>query len=70
MNSSEKTNHLKKVQELRESLRPENFDEWVCLAGDYRDMTEVQEWGKEGEKEQLLEQYLNFQQWMKDNPEK
>ncbi|MAK26387.1 MAG: hypothetical protein CMA02_03845 [Euryarchaeota archaeon] len=65
MNSVERET---KIRELRESQRPDNFDAWVCLGGDYRDMAEVQEWAKEGEKEELLEQYSEFQVWMEKNP--
>ena len=65
MNSVERET---KVRELRESQRPDNFDAWVCLGGDFRDMAEVQEWAKEGEKEELLEQYSEFQVWMEKNP--
>ena len=36
-----------KIKNLRESLRPNNFDAWVCLGGDFRDMAEVQEWVQE-----------------------
>lgn len=59
--------HQEKIRELRESLLPENFDAWVCLGGDFRDMAEVQEWGKEGELEELLGQYYEFQAWVKEN---
>ena len=57
-----------KIRELRESVRPETFDAWVCLGGDFRDMAEVQEWAKEGEKEELLSQYAEFQVWLTNNP--
>ena len=61
-------NRQTKIRELRESLRPENFDAWLCLGGDFRDMKELQEWGEEGEKEELLSQYLEFRVWMYENP--
>jgi hypothetical protein len=66
MSSSE---HQTRVQECRVSLRPNNFNAWVCLGGDFRDMAEVQEWAKEGVKEELLAQYAEFQVWMENNPE-
>ena len=62
------TERQTRVRELRESLRPENFDAWVCLGGDYRDLAEVQEWGKEGVEEELFRQYECFQEWMSNNP--
>jgi hypothetical protein len=61
-------NRQTKIRELRESLRPENFDAWLCLGGDFRDMKELQEWGEEGEKEELLSQYSEFRVWMEENP--
>jgi len=57
-----------KVRELRESLRPENFDAWVCLGCEFRDMAEVQEWASEGKREDLLSQYAEFQVWLTNNP--
>lgn len=62
------TERQTRVRELRESLRPENFDAWVCLGGDYRDLAEVQEWAKEGVEEELFRQYECFQVWMSNNP--
>lgn len=56
------------VRLLREGVRPDNFDAWICLGGDYRDMTEVQEWAKDEEKEELFARYADFQVWMKNNP--
>jgi len=61
-------NRQTKIRELRESLRPENFDAWLCLGGDFRDMKELQEWGEEGEKEELLSQHSEFKVWMEENP--
>jgi hypothetical protein len=31
-------------------------------------MKELQEWGEEGEKEELLSQYSEFQVWLEENP--
>ena len=61
-------NRQTKIRELRESLRPENFDAWLCLGGDFRDMAELQEWGEEGVKEELLSQYSEFKVWLAENP--
>jgi len=55
------------IQKLREELCPDNFDAWVCLGGDFRDMAEVQEWATDEEKARLLSQYSDFQIWMRDN---
>ena len=59
---------IQKIEELRKSLRPENFDEWVCLGGEYRDMVEVQEWSTCEEKDELLSRYADFQSWLRENP--
>ena len=56
-----------KIKNLRESLRPNNFDAWVCLGGDFRDMAEVQEWATHKEKEQLMYEYTRFTEWLKIN---
>lgn len=56
-----------KIRKLRESLIPDNFDAWVCLGGDFRDMREVQEWATEEEKAELLAQYSEFRAWVKEN---
>ena len=56
-----------KIKKMRESLRPNNFDAWVCLGGDFRDMAEVQEWATSKEKEKLMEEYSRFTEWLKRN---
>lgn len=58
---------LTQIRELREEVRPDNFDAWVCLGGDFRDMAEVQEWATDEEKTRLRAQYSDFQIWMRDN---
>jgi hypothetical protein len=56
------------IRELREEVRPDNFDAWVCLGGDFRDSAEVQEWATDEEEEELLARYADFQVWLRDNP--
>ena len=56
------------IRELREEVRPDNFDAWLCLGGDFRDLVEVQEWATDEEKEELLTRYADFQVWLRDNP--
>ena len=66
--SSFSDERIAQIKKWREESRPDNFDAWVCLGGDYRDMAEVQEWGTYEEKEELLSQYADFQSWLRENP--
>ena len=42
-----------RIEELRERIRPETFDGWLCLGGNYRDLAEAQEWASHEEIEKL-----------------
>jgi len=55
----EEKEHLKKHNRI-ENVKPCSFDEWVCLGGEYRDMSEVQEWAPDNVKEKLLVDYRLF----------
>ena len=59
---------IAQIKKWREESRPDNFDAWVCLGGEYRDMAEVQEWATAEKKEELLSQYESFQTWLQENP--
>ena len=56
------------IKKWREESRPDNFDAWVCLGGEFRDMAEVQEWGTDKKREELLCQYDEFRVWLQENP--
>jgi hypothetical protein len=66
--SSISVERIAQIKKWREELRPDNFDAWVCLGGEYRDMAEVQEWASEGVEEELSRQYECFRVWMSNNP--
>ncbi len=66
--SSNSAERISQIKKWREELRPDNFDAWVCLGGEYRDMAEVQEWATDEKKEELLSQYEDFQTWLQGNP--
>jgi hypothetical protein len=66
--SSVTAERLALIKGWREERRPDNFDAWVCLGGEYRDMAEVQEWATDEKKEELLSQYDDFQTWLLGNP--
>ena len=66
--SSVTAKRLALIKGWREELRPDNFDAWVCLGGEYRDMAEVQEWATDEKREELLSQYDDFQTWLRENP--
>ena len=67
--SSLSAERVAQIKEWREESRPDNFDAWVCLGGEFRDMAEVQEWATDEKKEELLCQYDDFQRWLRENPQ-
>ena len=54
------TARAKEIEELRERLKPDDFDAWVCLGGDYRDLAEVQEHATWEEARELSLAYTAF----------
>jgi hypothetical protein len=50
----------KRIEDLRNLLKPNTFDAWVCLGGDYRDQAEVQEWATKEEAQELSQAYTDF----------
>jgi hypothetical protein len=49
------------IEDLRLLHKPDNFDDWVCLGGDYRDQAEVQEFATKSEREGLRRDYEDYQ---------
>ncbi len=56
-----------KVRTLRETMKPQSFDAWLCLGGEYRDMAEVDEWAPVDVKEKLLADYQAFVDMNRDS---
>jgi len=52
----------KRVEELRERLKPGTFDAWLCLGGNYRDEAEAQEWASCEEIEELSSAFSKFKE--------
>ena len=63
------TIRAKKIEGLRERLKPDDFDAWVCLGGDYRDQAEVQEWASSEEAHELSLAYTAFREKISETPE-
>ena len=61
------TIRAKKIEGLRERLKPDDFDAWVCLGGDYRDQAEVQEWASSEEAQELSLAYTAFREKLEYN---
>jgi len=61
------TIRAKKIEGLRERLKPDDFDAWVCLGGDYRDQAEVQEWASSEEARELSLAYTAFREKLEYN---
>ena len=63
-----------KIEELRENTHRStdpllwNFDAWLCLGGDYRDLAEAQESASQAEIDKLSLDYTAFQEKMEYNP--
>ena len=53
------------IEALRLLHKPVNFDEWVCLGGDYRDQAEVQEFASFDEAQELSLAFSAFQKKLK-----
>ena len=66
--SSLSAERVSQIKKWREESRPDNFDAWVCLGGEFRDMAEVQEWATDEKREELLGQYDEFRVWLQENP--
>jgi hypothetical protein len=57
----------KEIEELRERLKPDDFDAWVCLGRDYRDQAEVQECASSEEAQELSLAYTAFREKLEYN---
>ena len=62
MNQCDELLRTKKVEELRERLRPATFDAWLCLGGNYRDEAEAQEWASCEEIGELSSAFSKFKE--------